>query len=57
MKPGGTITIGSYREATGGKVSERALRDDLTKLVPLGFFSKQGQGKNTFYVRTEKPTV
>lgn len=55
LRPGEAITIGTYREKTKGKVSERALRDDLTKLVPLGYFAKQGQGKNTFYVRTEKP--
>jgi predicted HTH transcriptional regulator len=49
------IAIAAYRENTKGKISERALRDDLSKLVPLGYFAKQGQGKNTFYVRTEKP--
>lgn len=55
MRPGETITIAAYRENTKGRVSERALRDDLSKLVSLGYFAKQGQGKNTFYVRTEKP--
>jgi ATP-dependent DNA helicase RecG len=55
LRPGETITIAAYRKNTKGKVSERALRDDLSKLVPLGYFAKQGQGKNTFYVRTEKP--
>ena len=47
--------VAAYGKHTRGKVSERALRDDLSKLVPLGYFAKQGQGKNTFYVRTEKP--
>jgi ATP-dependent DNA helicase RecG len=55
LRPGETTTIAAYGESTEGKVSERALRDDLAKLVPLGYFAKQGQGKNTFYVRTEKP--
>lgn len=54
MRPGETVTVSAYRENTKGEVSERALRDDLSKLVTIGFFAKQGQGKNTFYVRTEK---
>jgi ATP-dependent DNA helicase RecG len=55
LRPGQPINVGSYGEFTEGKVSDRTLRDDLSKLVTIGFLSKQGQGKNTFYVRTEKP--
>lgn len=56
MRPGEKINITSLRNSTGEEsVSERTARNDLTSLVKLGFLTRQGQGKNTFYVRTEKP--
>ncbi|MEZ5326912.1 MAG: putative DNA binding domain-containing protein [Verrucomicrobiales bacterium] len=55
MRPGGETTLPDYTKESEGDLSERALRDDLAKLVRLGFLAKQGKGKNTFYVRTEKP--
>jgi ATP-dependent DNA helicase RecG len=57
MKPGGQMDLAKYTSEIEQRLSERALRDDLTKLVRLGFMAKQGQGKNTFYVRTEKPSA
>jgi len=57
MKPGEQTNLSSYTKQTEGDWSERALRDDLSKLVRLGYMAKQGQGKSTFYVRTEKPTA
>ena len=52
-----TWYLSAYSKQTEGDWSERALRDDLSKLVRLGDMVKQGQGKSTFYVRTEKPTA
>ena len=57
MKPGEQTDLAAYTKQTEGDWSERALRDDLSKLVRLGYIVKQGQGKSTFYVRTEKPTA
>ena len=57
MKPGGPTNLAAYTKETEGYWSERALRDDLSKLVRLGYLVTQGQGKNTFYVRTEKPAA
>lgn len=54
LKPGNQTDLTAYTEETNGDWSERALRSDLSKLVLLGYLAKQGQGKNTFYVRTEK---
>ena len=56
MRPGEKITITSLRKSTGEEsMSERTARNDLTGLVKLGFLVRQAQGKNTFYIRTEKP--
>ena len=55
MKPGGQTDLTKYGKEIEGKLSERALRNDLSQLVQLGYMAKQGQEKNTFYVRTEKP--
>ena len=57
MKPGDQTDLSAYTKQTEGDWSERALRDDLSKLVRLGYMAKHGQGKNTFYVRTEKPSA
>ena len=57
MRPGEQIALAGYTREFKGEWSERALRGDLFKLVQLGFMAKQGKGKSTFYVRTEKPTV
>ena len=56
MKPGEQTDLSNYGERSEGQWSERTLRSDLSKLVRLGYLAKQGQGKSTFYVRTEKPT-
>lgn len=54
MMPGGQTDLSRYIADMGDGRSERAMRDDVAKLVRLGFLAKQGLGKNTFYVRTEK---
>jgi len=54
MKPGDQTDLAHYANHSGSTVSERTLRNDLTQLIKLGFMLKQGKGKNTFYVRTEK---
>jgi len=56
MKPGDQVDIAAYSDKTGSSLSERTLRNDLSSLTKSGFLAKQGQGKNTFYVRTEKPS-
>lgn len=55
LKPGQNTDIGSFAGLVKGDWSERSLRNDLAELVRLGFLSKRGRGKATFYVRTEKP--
>jgi len=57
MKPGEQTDLSAYTKQTEGEWSERSLRGDLSKLVRLGYMVKQGQGKSTFYVRTEKPAA
>lgn len=57
MKPGEQTDLSTYTMQTEGDWSERALRADLSKLVRLGYMVKQGQGKSTFYMRTEKPAA
>lgn len=55
LRPGNTVSVGNVLKSAGGNLSERTARNDLTGLVKLGFLARQGQGKSTFYVRTEKP--
>lgn len=55
IRPGESITIATVIRNTGGALSERTSRNDLARLVSRGFFIREGQGKSTFYVRTEKP--
>ena len=55
MRPGNSTSVGAVLKESGGNLSERTARNDLTGLVKLGFLARQGQGKSTFYVRTEKP--
>jgi len=55
MRPGAQTDLAEYKEKHGNELSERSLRDDLAKLFRLGYLARQGQGKNTYYVRTEKP--
>ena len=53
-RPGEQTDLQDYMEMHSS-MSERALRDDLSKLNRLGYLTRQGKGKSTFYVRTEKP--
>ncbi|MBU2055068.1 MAG: putative DNA binding domain-containing protein [Proteobacteria bacterium] len=55
MRPGSTDTMASVLRASGQKMSERTVRNDLSKLLKLGYLALQGRGKSTFYIRTEKP--
>lgn len=55
MRPGNSMNLATVRKSAGGELSERTVRNDLAGLVKLGFLARQGQGKSTFYVRTEKP--
>jgi len=54
-RPGASMDITNYRSSVGGELSERTARNDLAGLVKLGFLARQGRGKSTYYVRTEKP--
>lgn len=53
MRPGEDIDAEKYAELYP-ELSERTVRNDISLLVQLGLLAKQGQSKNTFYVRTEK---
>lgn len=55
MRPGESTDLTSLRSSSEKNLSERAARNDLSGLVKLGFLVRQGKGKSTFYVRTEKP--
>ncbi len=55
MRPGSKTDVPTFLVDLIGKISERTARNDLTSLTKLGFLARQGKGKNTFYVRTEKP--
>ena len=55
LRPGSRTDVPTFLNELDGKISERTARNDLTRLTKLGFLARQGQGKNTFYVRTEKP--
>lgn len=55
MRPGSRTDVPTFLIDLDGKISERTARNDLTRLTKLGFIARQGKGKNTFYVRTEKP--
>jgi predicted HTH transcriptional regulator len=55
MRPGSTDTMASILRTPGQEISERTVRNDLSKLAKLGYLALQGRGKSTFYVRTEKP--
>ena len=49
------MNLAAVRKSAGGDLSERTTRNDLAGLVKLGFLVRQGQGKSTFYIRSEKP--
>lgn len=55
MRPGASLNLADVRRSAAGSLSERTARNDLAGLVKLGFLARQGQGKSTFYIRTEKP--
>ena len=55
MRPGALIDVAKHRESSAGELAERTARNDLLRLLNLGFLVRQGQGRSTFYVRTEKP--
>ena len=56
MIPGKNVTSAEYQKKHTD-VSERTIRNDLSELVKLGYFSKSGKGKSTQYVRTEKTSI
>lgn len=53
MRPGEDTDAEKYAKLHT-ELSERTIRNDISKLVQLGLLAKQGQSKSTFYVRTEK---
>lgn len=55
MRPGATTDVSAYREEGAAELSERTARNDLQVLLKMGFLARQGRGRSTFYVRTEKP--
>jgi ATP-dependent DNA helicase RecG len=55
MRPGSTDTMAAILKVSEQNMSERTVRNDLSKLVKLGYLALQGRGKSTFYIRTEKP--
>lgn len=54
LDPGEIINLKDYSELVEAAVSDRSLRTDLVGLISGGWFKKQGRGKNTKYLRTEK---
>jgi len=55
LKPGDSTTVAALGVESGGDISERTLRNDLSLLVKRGYLTSQGQGKSIFYIRNEKP--
>ncbi len=54
LEAGQKLTLTEYQELLGDStVSDRTMRTDLAQLVEAGTLIRQGQGKGTFYVRTE----
>lgn len=51
--PGTAYKVSDYTELTG--VSQRQARRELAELQQFGLVKKQGKGRATVYVRTEKP--
>ena len=54
-RPGTVLDSKTVRQSGAGTKSQRTVRNDLVSLVKLGFLARHGEGKSTFYVRTEKP--
>lgn len=54
IKSGQSITVTDYLALIGSTLTERSARNDLAILVQDNWFKKQGLGRNTVYVRTEK---
>jgi ATP-dependent DNA helicase RecG len=54
LESGTQITANEYFKFIDEPISERSARNDLATLVKGNWLKKQGQAKNTIYVRTEK---
>ena len=55
LRPGASVNLAGLKELLQEAPSERSLRNDLSGLVSHRFLARQGRGKSTFYIRTEKP--
>lgn len=54
LETGAQITANDYFKFINEPISDRSARNDLAALVKGNWFKKQGQAKNTIYLRTEK---
>ena len=56
LEPRGILTREEYTHRFAPTQSERSARNDLSRLVSLGYLNAIGGGRGTAYVRTEKPS-
>ena len=54
LRAGQVIRFLDYLEHSPERVGERQVREDLKKLVEMGFLDRRGQARQTEYVRTDK---
>jgi ATP-dependent DNA helicase RecG len=54
LEPGEKIEPGEYFSSVKNEVKERRARKDLTELFEAGYFTREGQGPSTVYIRTDK---
>lgn len=55
LKSGARVTPGDYFNSVAKEAKERRARKDLLELFEAGYLRREGQGRSTVYVRTEKP--
>ncbi len=53
-EPGERVSVSRYLKELKEDISERTAREDLARLTGEGYFVRQGKGRSTIYIRTEK---
>jgi ATP-dependent DNA helicase RecG len=56
VKTNAVLTREEYTQRFAPDQAERSARNDLAKLVSLGYFRAMGGGRGTAYLRTDKPS-
>jgi ATP-dependent DNA helicase RecG len=54
LAPGEAVATPDYHRRFAAEVSERQAREDLARLVSLGYMTRLGAGRATRYIRTER---